>query len=563
MPSANQQQKDQLSLIKSFWTALVESPAYGRLAINQIQLINKLSKENQFNEVEFSNLNTTYELYKKVLTENNSQESAPTMSQVDLSSPPVSTCKTNVQESNHNNNVKTPPVPTSNDVIQKNKSHFQKATSDTRRLLTAEPLRQLFANTLSAHVLTSNLENISYFYKNNKLLVSPVSAQENENMVLLNDVLENIKKLTEKPTEIIIPIVEQKSGLMSYISEARHIKTLHIKNIEYKGEAITSWQADYYDSKPEANNYTFPSDTVNDIVTQALGVKAKSGWRNINPQTDEPHQPLFNRSDCGFWAYNWCCALFNRTTTEDKLDLNKHFINEDEMKLLHIHREIKEEENLGIDMANEFIASAKNLCESLVNDYSELHLKKSATINILYEILMLSRVDDKEYSYVEVDDDASSEACSEIDARSYIEYDPKKYNKQNTLIQNTIKLYNNTATTKDIEQYLQDANQYKEISGWQILAGSMILLTGLTILGLIIFTDILATGASTTAISAPFIGEVTNEFLSIIGWYCFGGATTLTGMYNVYKGLSNHNALLDSCETLVDLTVSYKYSTGI
>ncbi len=467
--------------------------------------------------------------------------------------PAFETIKNYYTESNKNDIALLSP----DSIIKENKSHHKDATDDIRRLLTAEPLRLMFDETFEENpgvVITSKYMSdksvaawFSVYERKGKLLLSPVCVKKDERSILLKVALKDVKKklsLYGHPQQIIVPIIEKKSGWTRFLSEAQHIKTLHIKDIVYSNNTIISWRADYYDSKGNLNNNVFPSDEVNSIVTGIFGQSAENGWNDINI----PYQPLFNRSDCGYWAYIWCCALFNNTN----VNLKDHFINENKMKLLYIHRKIKDEVNLSTSDNMQYINSVSALFNLLVKA-SDGNLKKSAAINILYETVILSKQnhasvnkENSEESFMFNEDDASE---SEYDL-----YSDKKYQEQSNLINKTITLFNGTASAAEIEEYLNDAEKYKETSGMQIFVGSMIVLAGLAILGLCFFADILTTGGSATVFTGPIIGEVSVKLLSIIGWYFFGGATTLTGMYNVYKGYSNHNQLVASCEELANVT---------
>ncbi len=145
------------------------------------------------------------------------------------------------------------------------------------------------------------------------------------------------KLLNEKnlyPTAITIPIFEESKRTSGGHTQITYrIKILHIKEIQYDGKKITTYIADYYDSKREYLK-SHRSDTFRKAVSAALDTDAKGSWTDITNQSNERFQPHLNASDDGYWTFLWCYQLFDK----GKIDFfNQDYLTEHQMKLLFIN----------------------------------------------------------------------------------------------------------------------------------------------------------------------------------------------------------------------------------
>lgn len=244
----------------------------------------------------------------------------------------------------------------------------------------------------------------TFYQKNNRLLISAVAAKASSEVGAEPSLQEALTgALENKPKEIIVPVIEEKSGVFAALSERRHIKTLHIKDIEYDTSGnVSSYSVDYYDSKPAANNSVFPSDAIKGIVASAVKCSCdENNWKPMNPKDNQPQQPSRNSSDCGYWAYVWSSALFNRT---EGFDITDYYPSENEMKLIHIARLIAVLNDPNSGPKKDFIGKAKELFE-LIMQKPDSDPKKAAAINVLYgEMKQVNKKSGNSYQVTDEDD---------------------------------------------------------------------------------------------------------------------------------------------------------------
>ncbi len=380
---------------------------------------------------------------------------------------------------------------------------FEDANSDMRRA-DLSITQQLFAKTYPKAV---KLGDFDAYEKEQKLLLAPIDLQ-NAGDASLKKALEEIKNLGNHPTEIIIPVIENHG----------HIKTLHLQ-ITWNGNSISNCNAMYYDSKPFINNNRYPSNTVQSTVFQTLGSLT---WQDKNPNwVLDPHQPLTNESDSGYWAYTWCRALFDPKEKRE-INFDTDYVTEDEIKLLYIFNALQNMISSHDAQQNHFILAAQSLYDSL-RIAPKSNERRTPTIHILYELMLLS----------------------------------DKTNKAQ-LIEQTQLLFEGKASLEQIQNYPDFGQKYDQ-SWTQTLIGALFILAGLALLALTIFSLVTTAGGATLIL--PVVGEVSKQLLCGIGC-ALGAVSTPVGMYNAYRGYKGHYATDELSESLAKEQVLSRLGFG-